>query len=923
MLVTMNDEVKPGGRIIMDRHSPALTEALWRLVREAKGEDALAPVTVVGPTRYANLSLRQELGRTGFVNVRFLVLPMLSEMLGGAAMGRAGRRPLTPVMESVALRAALAQATGPLAPVSEHPSTLASLRTSFRELRKTSDDVLDALEGQAGVRGEIVRLYRNFRQQTANGWYDIEDLAEVAAEAVRQGDAPALDDLGLIIFHLPRDISPAQIRLIEALGARERCAVLLGLTGDTEADRLTHGLADALRPTLGVARKAGGDAELPLLPGDAALHVSPNAHEELRWVIRQIVQQATIHGTPFHRMAILYGTEDPYGTLIRDELRLVDIPLGRIPLNGERDESESKVEGIPMAGPSRDSLADTAVGRTLSGLLRLATDREFGRGEVIGWLTGCPIRPPAGRAPGFNPSRWDAVTRKAGIVAGLEQWSTRLENYAKRLTSDATEQFDAEEINEARAGAMRSEATAARNAQAFVEKLAEDLKPPVDGSRWESFCQWAEGLLDIYLSHDVPQEESDALEQIRRILEELRAADSIAPAATMAGFRHTVEESLRAPIGHLGVTGQGVFVSPFAAAAGMSFDAVWLVGMIEGQTPPGFRPDPLLPESDWQAAGGRSRLAERAASERYVYLSALSTAPRRTLSYPVADASSQREAYPSRWFLEQATALEGERVHTGDLPPLRSRAWLTISESGQQALATVDDSALADRHDYHLHRLLRWQRDGHRTGSHPLAQTGTLARATRLRWSRNQRRLTEFDGNLSGAAAISEFGNRLRNSPVSATSLQSWATCPFSYFLGHVLRLSALETPEDLATISALERGSLVHDILEEFVNDAIAANDLPAPGESWSARSRQQLARITEEQFRQRESSGVTGKPLLWELDKQDISDDLETFLEDDETLRARHSTALLHAEANFGMGKRYPRRQRPTNRTALSRPH
>ena len=892
MFVTMNDDAKATGRLIVDRQSPALTEALWRLVQEAKGDDVLAPVTVVGPSRYANLSLRHELGRTGFVNVRFIVRPMLSELLGGAALAQDGLKPLTAIMESVALRTALLQAAGPLAPVREHPSTLASVGASFRELRKTGDDVLDALEGQGGVRGEIVRLYRDFRQQIADGWYDAEDLAEAAAGAVGREDAPGLDDLGLIVFFLPRSATPAESRLVEMLARHGRCAVVLGTTGDSDADEPAHSLAGRLQPLLGEAHKAGYEGVEPsLLPGEASLHIAPNAHEELRWVIRRIVQEAASNQTPFHRMAILYRAENPYALLIRDELRLA---------------------GIPMAGPGRESLTDTAVGRALTGLLRLASDREFRRADIMAWLTGCPIRPPSGRTPGFNPSRWDSLTRKAGIVAGLDQWSDRLDAYANQLTDAATRRIEAEEITEGRASMMRAEATAARNALAFVAKLAEDLRPPSDGSQWEGFCQWAEGLLDIYLSRDNPDHEAVALEQIQRTLEELRAADSISPATTMAAFRQTVEESLRRPMGHLGVTGQGVFVSPFAAAAGMSFDAVWLVGMIEGQAPPAFRADPLLPEAGWQAACGRSRLGERTAAERYDYLSAVLSAPRRHLSYPVADASSQREAYPSRWFLEQATALEGKRVHTSDLPVLshqeRSRSWLSISESGEQALAAVDEAALADRHDYHLHRLLQWRREGGRLTSHPLAQQGALAAAERLAGRRALPRMTEFDGNLSEAAAMAGFGQRLRESPVSATSLESWATCPFRYFLGHVLRLSALETPEDVTTISALDRGVLVHDILEAFIKDAVTSSQLPPPGAKWSDPSRHRLMQIAEEYFLKAESDGVTGKPLLWELAKQEVREDLETFLEEDASLRMNHGTARLYAEAQFGMGHDTP---------------
>ena len=444
------------GRLIADRQSPTLKQLLWHLVRSEKGSDVLAPVTVVGPTRYANLSLRQEFGRGGFVNVRFIVMPVLSELLGAAVLAGEGRRPLTAVLESMSLRQVMAQTTGPLALVQEHPTTQSSVRASFRALRRADEGVLTALERQGGVRGEIVRLYRDFRRSTGSDWYDVEDLAEAAAESVRRGTASGLADLGLIVFYLPRNTTPDETKLIEALARQDRCAVLLGTTGEDEADTSALTVAAALKPMLGEPRAASAIPRLPLLPGEVRLHIAPNAHEELRWVIRRIAQEAGEQGTPFYRMAILYRMDNPYGSLIQDELRLA---------------------GIPMAGPDRKTLADTAVGRTLTGLLGLPGG-ELRRAKVMAWLTGCPVRPHIGRVADFNPSRWDSITRKAGIVRGLDQWRNRLNLHAKQLTEEAARRAKAEEITEARAGRMRAEAAAARNVLAFVENLGKDVEPP-------------------------------------------------------------------------------------------------------------------------------------------------------------------------------------------------------------------------------------------------------------------------------------------------------------------------------------------------------------------------------------------------------------------------------------------------------------
>ena len=89
------------------------------------------------------------------------------------------------------MRSVLAQATGPLAPVKEHPSTLSSVRSSFRELRKVDEPVLANLEKGGGVRGEVVSLYREFRRRTGETHYDAHDLAQAAQRPCGTETLPA------------------------------------------------------------------------------------------------------------------------------------------------------------------------------------------------------------------------------------------------------------------------------------------------------------------------------------------------------------------------------------------------------------------------------------------------------------------------------------------------------------------------------------------------------------------------------------------------------------------------------------------------------------------------------------------------------------------------------------------------------------
>ena len=233
---------------------------------------------------------------------------------------------------------------------------------------------------------------------------------------------------------------------------------------------------------------------------------------------------------------------------------------------------------------------------------------------------------------------------------------------------------------------------------------------------------------------------------------------------------------------------------------------------------------------------------------------------------------------------------------------MRDHDWFTVDDSPQQALANADEIALADGADFRRKRLLEWRRDGRAIPNHPYARRGPMARAYRLTRQRSLSRLTEYDGNLSGIKEIDGFGIRPDGAPISPTALETWAACPYRYFLGHVLRLGALDAPEEIFSISALDRGTLGHEILERFIRESRQGGHLPPPGQPWGPGDRERLMRIAAQSFQEAETRGVTGKRLLWDMAKTEILSDLETFLEADSLLREASETADVRVETRFG---------------------
>ena len=852
------------------------------LVDALKKDDPLAPVTVIVPSTYAGLDLRHDLGRHGSANTHLLVLPRLAELLGAPSLATQGQRPLTPILEAAAIRAISAEAQGSLEAVRRHPALHQTLRSTFRDLRHASEEGLSGLSAQGELRSEVVRLYRLFRDRTTPHYYDREALAWAASQAVRDGAAPGLKDLGQVIFFLVPDLSPGERALIEALGERRYCAVILGVTGDTEADAPIRSMANQLALTLGPPQ----EGQVPQPPPITRLVVAPDPQQEVRWVLRHLLRAAQ-EGVPLHRIAVLYRQATPYAALAQEELSLA---------------------GVPMAGPGNVPLAETAAGRTLLGLVHLVGS-NLPRNALMAWLTGCPIKPQESHRQSMQPSRWDAISRQAGVVEGLGQWKQRLGRYEGELDRLAEEGLRREEVTEARAARMREEAASARALLNFVTDLSDRLQAPPDGSKWSEFARWAQGLMTLYLDRTAAsshEAEDAVLRRIEEILEEMRPLDEVDPNPSFEGFRVALEEALATPLGHLGQTGRGVFVAPLGTALGMSFDLVCVVGMVEGAVPARHSDDPLLPDRERQRSGGPAvgipLRGMRDADERYRYLSALAAGDRCVLSFPRGDPGARRGQFPSRWFLETAMRLHGTPVYTSNLWSLGSEPWLTLVASMEDGLRTLATEPPIDVHDRDVYHLWRWRQAGRPLEGHYLAAED-LGRALTLEQGRAAHQLTHWDGDVS---AISGQARRLRlldRPALSATSLETWATCPFRYLMGHVLGLAALEQPEEVATISPLERGSLIHGVLERFIRTAQEQGGLPVPSEPWDREHADLLHKIARQSFAEAEARGVTGKELLWELDREAILSDLDAFLVADAALRERFGVTPHRVEVRFGL--------------------
>jgi hypothetical protein len=117
--------------------------------------------------------------------------------------------------------------------------------------------------------------------------------------------------------------------------------------------------------------------------------------------------------------------------------------------------------------------------------------------------------------------------------------------------------------------------------------------------------------------------------------------------------------------------------------------------------------------------------------------------------------------------------------------------------------------------------------------------------------------------------------------------------------------------------LSPLDRGTLVHEALDEFLREVLARpGGPPAPRTSWTHADHARLHAIADACFRRYEELGLTGRRAFWDRDRRRILADLDRFLTADAALRQELGVTTLATELAFGL----PRAEWPPIELTLS---
>lgn len=347
--------------------SPSLN-ALRSAIDRLQAGDPLTAVTVIVHSNAVGVSARRWLAtHGGIAAAQFLTAFRFAELLGGAALAGAGKRPVSTPVIDVAVRQVLANSAGVFQPIAQHQATITAVRNTTKELRHLPEGAITRLATNGSQRArEVVRLHRAIHRRLADEWYDEADLLHAACASA--ASAPPRT----IVF-LPQRVRATESSLFAALAEHGEVIMLEG-TNELPSD-------------------------LPLSIIDAS-----DADEESREAVRVAV--AAVHdGIALHRIGIVWPRHEPYARLVSEHLQEA---------------------GIVWNGRPGIALHERLAARLVLDVLQLDR-RGIRRVDLFALLASVPARIRGGKH--IPRQKWERISRDAGL-AGDADWGPRLAAYS-------------------------------------------------------------------------------------------------------------------------------------------------------------------------------------------------------------------------------------------------------------------------------------------------------------------------------------------------------------------------------------------------------------------------------------------------------------------------------------------------------------
>lgn len=808
--------------LVPDIHT-ALQDLLLQ-VNELKRGNPFAPVTVLLPTARVTQDLQEKLG--DMLGVHLLQFYRLGQNILDEAgipiqemYDTAIRRLIRSILQEMFSQGSLSS----FAAVHDKPGFTEVLLSWVRELKSqgiTPEEYLEHAD-QAGYErdrqlAQVYNRYQAFMHQQA--YSDADGLLWVAAEALEQ-DANLLKSPGGLFVVGFDQVTPVQLRILQQLQGRFAALeiYLAWDAGRSESDRALTRLAQIRDAILGnlacqVRQIEASDSQQPILaylhktlfqPGEKIaaegetlkIVAAPSREAEVRVALRE-VKRLLLTGVSASEIAILAPNPAIYLPLVRTVASEYGLPV----------EHEMPLGANPAIA-------------ALIRLLHLCPDFPW-RATLDG------LRSPYIRQNWLSLEQIDALdqlSREQLVIAGRDQWMA-----ATTPLDSGLRDMDDDDIGKP-ALAAQTPADDLLSLQAGLGAFFDHLTPPASAT-YADYTAWIQAaLVGLFPEEDSgepeaaeavttldmlaccqesPETERDlgALALLMSALRRLLSAAEITP-----GDKNVPWDAYRAELldilqrMHLPAAPDQLQVRFGRLEEGRAreFQHLFVLGLSEGEFParpaidvlyaPLERRDHPLPLIRYTAADDASLWWQVLGNVRQ----------RLTLLRPYIDDNGAPWQASPYWdaVLEKFSDLPVETIKIAEHPTLEQAAslpeWLTaLAYAGAQEVP------------------------------HEVAELWTFAQQAQRIMQQRQSYLPpgEFEGVIQSTDLVGEIEQRFGEQHCwSASRLNRYASCPYGFFAEVVLKLAARDEPQD--GLDAMQRGSLLHAVLEHFYRNLVASH--------------------------------------------------------------------------------------------------
>ncbi len=897
----------PQKRVFLSDSLAVLQEALIAAVHTLKAADPLTPLTIIVPSHVVGSQLNCVIAQAGdgHIGLRFTTLLTHAARLTEARLRQEGKRRVSAALLPLLVKRLLleqAQA-GKSQRVLQHHADAGHVDSLFQELARQPrfpqflSETLSDLK-QAGVQPHhLHRLYTRIPPRDVLYREKIRQLLDFYTRYEACLDERRLvDDAGLftvqaqtamsdepLLVYGGLEYTAQQRRFLERLFTKQDTLVFLPWRPGSAYEAVTptvswlnglgfqsSPLARPQDPSCSLSQvqtrlfeRAGETPQRPVstLP-DASLHIisAPDQTQEAREIARTIFSLVREQDYAFDEIGVLLTESKTYGPLLLETLSRL---------------------GIPCTFVGEQPVLATRRGKAVQALCHLLSE-NCARQRLFAFLR--LARPPFPDLIGevvseAHIAQWEALCLEAGIGRGGQEWRVRLAALEARYQS----------APEGQAGPL---APALRLFVRFMDRFLTDVKTVQDQHTWEGWLVHFLRIYEDYISDegswsDGEPDQEGADEHGLPIEETLWSLSPLLAETTRP------EEWLEAVLTCLSwgkirlrkTHPPGVFLGEAAQAAGLRFRAVIMPGLAQESGARLASQDPILSDAERQHLAEVLTMdvpARRQVVERQQLLFLLATQSAQEVLCLTCPRTVQGAARPpATLLLQTVSVLCGRQATLADLQH-RSRWVSTAGGYAQRTRPAVD--AL----EFHLAYAFTHVRHVNHNAPVPAVQPGLqtvpffvpAARAMGHRWEHPH--LTAFDGCMQVESVKNTLRQHLfpQGLCLSASSLETYARCPFRYFLETVLALKPWEEPEQILALLPRDRGVVVHAILYDFFSRLQQTDQLPLSAQR-SDDERRLLTQVAEEHFALFAQTRPVGLPLLWEIEREHLLRRLHAFLQ------------------------------------------